>query len=503
MPTTTPRSTPSETWSTATRASRDDVQTYSNERVREALTGADEDVVVRLYGEDLDVLSAQATDGAERRVGGRRGRRPRVSTSPREEPTLEIEVDLAGGAAARNQAGRRPPGREPRCCRASRSAASSRSRRSSTSSSGARPRRGNSLTSIRQLLIDTPDGGHVRLGDVAKVRIAANPANIKRQAVSRYVDVAADVSGRDRSSVVGDVEGRLQALAFPLEYHAEVLATRDRSRWGRLIAIGIAAAIGIFLLLQACFGSWRLATLAFLTLPLAVAGGFLAALAVGGDALVRRGHRSRRRVRDRRPQQRARWSTASAGSTLEEGEEAERTDLVLRGARERLAPIVADRPGHRAGSASDGGSRRRRRQRADAPARGRRPRRARHVDVGQPVRPSHALRSASVSASAAEQAPERTGPDAVPRRRARRLMRPMNSTRATAGRSTLAGSRGAGLLGLAGCGGSSDERRARSEPAKVEHVEGTNLSRVILTPEAAQRLDIRDSAGSPRQQAAR
>ena len=49
---------------------------------------------------------------------------------------------------------------------------------------------------------------------------------------------------------------------------------------------------------------------------------------------------------------------------------------------------------------------------------------------------------------------------------------------------------GAGLAGLAGCGGSS-ESSSSNEAAKVEHIEGTDLSRVILTPEAAKRLDIR------------
>ena len=49
---------------------------------------------------------------------------------------------------------------------------------------------------------------------------------------------------------------------------------------------------------------------------------------------------------------------------------------------------------------------------------------------------------------------------------------------------------GAGLLALAGCGGSSDTSSS-SEPARVEHVEGTDLSRVILSAEAAERLDIR------------
>jgi hypothetical protein len=47
---------------------------------------------------------------------------------------------------------------------------------------------------------------------------------------------------------------------------------------------------------------------------------------------------------------------------------------------------------------------------------------------------------------------------------------------------------GIGVLVLAGCGGSGDE--AASEPATVEAIAGTDLSRVILTSEAAERLDV-------------
>jgi hypothetical protein len=48
------------------------------------------------------------------------------------------------------------------------------------------------------------------------------------------------------------------------------------------------------------------------------------------------------------------------------------------------------------------------------------------------------------------------------------------------------------LLPLAACGGTSDEAAAEGdEPAKVEPVEGTDVSRVILTAKAAERLGIR------------
>src|SRR6185436_11977034 len=49
--------------------------------------------------------------------------------------------------------------------------------------------------------------------------------------------------------------------------------------------LALAAAIGVFFLLQAAYGSWRLALLSFLTLPAALAGGLLAALAAGAAML--------------------------------------------------------------------------------------------------------------------------------------------------------------------------------------------------------------------------
>ena len=93
-----------------------------------------------------------------------------------------------------------------------------------------------------------------------------------------------NVRGRDLGSVVADVKDRLQDVRFPHEYHAEVLGefAERQDAQGRLFAFGLAAALGIFLLLQTCIGSWRVAAFSFLTLPLALVGGVLAAFAAGG-----------------------------------------------------------------------------------------------------------------------------------------------------------------------------------------------------------------------------
>ena len=76
---------------------------------------------------------------------------------------------------------------------------------------------------------------------------------IKRDAVSRYLDVEADVSGRSVGDVANDIENRLADLSLPLEYHAEVLqeTTGKEINSGRMLAFALGCAIAIFLLLQA------------------------------------------------------------------------------------------------------------------------------------------------------------------------------------------------------------------------------------------------------------
>ena len=326
----------------------------------EAPAGAGDDaIVVRVYGQELEVLRSKAEE-VRQAISGIDGVVDPKVEQPVEEPTLEVEVDLA--AAERY-------GIKPGDVR----------RAATTLLSGiavgslfeeqkvfdvqvwSTPATRTSLTSVRELLIDTPGGGHVRLGDVAEVRVAAAPNVIRREAVSRLVDVSANVRGRDRGAVAGDVDRRIKQLSFPLEYHAELLgdyADRQAAQ-RRVVNYTAAAAIGIFLLLQAAFGSWRLAAVVFLTLPVALVGGVLAALAGGGimslgalagfftvlGIAVRNGvllvSHYRRLERDE-------------GETFG-------PELVVRGARERLAPVlttvfatglalvplvVLDNPGH-------------------------------------------------------------------------------------------------------------------------------------------------------------
>jgi Cu/Ag efflux pump CusA len=257
-----------------------DIQTFSNERVNEVLTGSKDDVVVRVYGDELKPLKIAAAK-VRTAVADVPGVTRARTLLPAQEPTLEIKVDLE----AAQRFGIRPGDvRRSAATLLSGLTAGSLFEKQKVFEVVVRgtPETRNSLTSVRQLLIDTPDGGHARLGDVASVRIAPNPAVITREASSRYLDVALDVGGRGRGAVVGDIQRRIAALSFPLEYHAEVLAKQTQPV-NTLLALGVAAAIGIFLLLHVLLGSWRTAAVAFVSLPLGVAGGLVATSAVGGS----------------------------------------------------------------------------------------------------------------------------------------------------------------------------------------------------------------------------
>jgi CzcA family heavy metal efflux pump len=258
------------------------VQTYLNERSSAIVPEADKGLVVRVFGDTTDVLRKTAED-VKQTITGINGIVDSSFTLPVQQPTMEIEVDL--DAAQRY-------GLKPGDVR----------RAAATLLSGIQvgnlfqdqkvfdvvvwgtPETRNSLNSVHDLLIDTPGGEQVRLGDVAEVRMVPAESVIRHDAVKRYLDVRVNVQGRDPGAVAADITGRLQQMQFPLEYHAEVLGgyTDRQAAQTRLLILVIAVAIAMFFLLQAAFGSWRLAAVSFVTLPSALVGGVIAALLGGG-----------------------------------------------------------------------------------------------------------------------------------------------------------------------------------------------------------------------------
>jgi len=314
------------------------VQTYERQSVRRALTGSSDPIVVRVFAPQFDVLRRKARE-VSRALADIDGVKRVNMERDVEQPHVDIEVNLA-----RAQRYGLKPGDVRRAAAtllASLEVGSLfQEQKVFQVVVWTKPETRRSLTDIRNLLIDTPDGGHVPLGAVADVRIAPTPNLIRREAVSRRVDIGLEVHGRDLGAVNRDVTRRLAAIDFPFESHAEVLGeyAERQANDRRMIGAGVASAIGILLLLQAVFGSWRLASLSFLALPAAAAGGVLAVFA-SGDAvslaslvgfLAILGIAARNGI-----------LLVNHFQQLEQREGMPfGRELVLRGARERLAPIL-------------------------------------------------------------------------------------------------------------------------------------------------------------------
>ena len=259
-----------------------DVQTYLKERIREVLTGSSDAIVVRIFGPDLGLLQEKARE-IETILNDIDGVIDPFVDTVEDIPQIEIEVDLE---AARRY------GLKPGDVRRSTSTLIMGEEVGDIFRGGqtfdvnvwSTPETREDITDIENLLLDTPSGEYVRLHEVADLRIVPTPNDIHHEALFRSIDVSANVTGRDLGSVVDELDDRMEEVKWPPEFHAELLGefAERQAAQRRLFLFAIVATIGIFLLLQASFGSWRLASIAFFTLPTALIGGVIAAYLGGG-----------------------------------------------------------------------------------------------------------------------------------------------------------------------------------------------------------------------------
>ncbi len=273
------------------------VSTYESDAMgRVLITSAPGGVVTRVYGTDYGQLQKVAGQ-VKTLMSGVSGVQGAQVQLPEQQPTLDVEVNL--DAAARN-------GVAPGDIR----------REAGTLIEGltvgnffqdqkvfdvvvqAQPDVRQSVQDVENLLLDTAPGKHVRLGDVASVTVANQPVDIRHEDTALYLDVTAGVSGRSASAVTTDITSRLASLPLPHGYNTTVLsgaqldATTQAgvapgdtvlpgTSFPAFLAYVLAALLGIFLIIQAALGSWRLALVAFGTIPLAMGGAMLVVYLAG------------------------------------------------------------------------------------------------------------------------------------------------------------------------------------------------------------------------------
>lgn len=257
------------------------VQTYLNTRSRGLLDEVSHVFGVRVFGENIALLPSTA-DEVMKSLSGIAGITKMDVQQQSAEPSLTVTVDMAKAEKY---------GIKPGDVR----------RTATTLLSGLQvgslfedqkvfdvvvigtPATRHSITAMNDLIIDTPDGGHARLGDVATVSMTAVPTSIKHVAVSPYIDINIQVQG-NVNTVVSQIQQRLRSVSYPPEFHAEVFGDYDSQRdlQNRTLSLIVAVVVGIFLLLQAAFAGWRLAFFYLITLPMALVGGVVGAWLDGG-----------------------------------------------------------------------------------------------------------------------------------------------------------------------------------------------------------------------------
>ena len=315
-----------------------EAETYLNERIEEVLAGSKEPITIRIYGKNLPQIRAKADEvlGRIEDIDGVLDPQTDVSVDT---PQIEIQVDLNKAAMY---------GLKPGDVR----------RQAATIVAGLEtgnifknnevwgvvtwsvPDARNNPTAIRNMLLDTPSRGKVRLSQVASVTMGTDPYQVKRSLNSRYLDVTTGVQGRDLGSVVKDIQARMKGVEFSDGMRYQLLGeyVERQAAQTRLISTAFLAVIAIFIMLQLAFGSWRLATLLFATLPMSIVGGLLAIWVSGGvisiGALV-----GLFTVLGLAQGNGILMINHCEHLEFEEGE-AFGPAMVIRGARERLAPIL-------------------------------------------------------------------------------------------------------------------------------------------------------------------
>ena len=246
-------------------------------RFNELMTGARQDVVCKIFGEDLDTLAHYAqrlgtlvntVEGAKdlyvERVGGLPQIVVKHDRGALARYGLDVEAvnDVVRTAFAGSVAGQVFEG-ERRFDLVVRAAEQSRT----------------ALADVQRLLVPTPMGKPVPLSLLAEVDVIDGPNQVQREDAKRRITIGFNVRGRDVQSIVTDLQGKVDAdLKLPAGYFITYGGTFENliEAKQRLSVVVPIALLLILLLLYFAFGSLKLSLLVFSAVPLSAIGGVFA-----------------------------------------------------------------------------------------------------------------------------------------------------------------------------------------------------------------------------------
>lgn len=248
-------------------------------RFNELLTGAKQDVVLKIYGEDLDVLSDLASDvgkkiksveGVEDLYVEEITGLPQISIQfdrdkiaqygmNVEDVNSAIETGFAGKTAGLLYEGERRFDVVVRLDSASRA----------------------DITDVQNLFVSTPTGQQIPLSEVANISYKPGPVQIQRDNAKRRITLGFNVRNRDVKSIVNDIQDIVAAkVKMPAGYHITYggqFKNLEEANARLAVALPVALLL-ILLLLYFTFRSVKQGLLIFTAIPLSAIGGVFALL---------------------------------------------------------------------------------------------------------------------------------------------------------------------------------------------------------------------------------
>jgi len=246
-------------------------------RIDELVAGTRAQLIIKLFGEDMEVLKSKseeiaailgrvrgATDINVERVAGQpyitvrpdRGRIARLGLNVEDVQSI-VEAAVGGKTATRIYEGDKYFDLQIRY---------------------PEPRR-NSVDTIGAILVRTPGGARIPLSQVADIAMLEGPSQISRESGMRRIGVECNITGRDLGGFVAEARQAIRRdVTLPPGYFLDWGGQfENQQRAMRRLAIILPATIGlILLLLFVTFGSLRISLLVILDLPFALIGGVLA-----------------------------------------------------------------------------------------------------------------------------------------------------------------------------------------------------------------------------------
>lgn len=132
------------------------------------------------------------------------------------------------------------------------------------------------INDIRNLLVPTPSGTQIPLQQLASVEIVEGPNQIQRENAQRRIVVGFNIKNRDVQSIVEELQGKVdKEIKLPAGYsitYGGSFENLNNAKQRLLIAVPLALAL-IFVLLFMAFKSIKESLLIYTAIPLSIIGG--------------------------------------------------------------------------------------------------------------------------------------------------------------------------------------------------------------------------------------